>query len=149
MDNAETKGVLGCITGVAMYMYNSINEIVIVLTLLMIFDYVTGISLALKDGNFNPKKGAWGAVNKLMYGIVICLGFLLDFTSSYLLKSAHISISTQGTIGIVVVCYLIANEGLSITKNLVNLGLPVPPILAKTFGIIKDVKDQKEGVNDA
>jgi toxin secretion/phage lysis holin len=148
MENAETKGLLGCITGVAIFLYNSMTEIVIVLALLMLFDYVTGISLALKNKSFSREKGAWGAFNKLMYSVIICSGFLLDYTTTYILKTTHINVSTQGAIGIVVVLYLIGNEGLSITKNLIKLGLPVPPILAKAFGIIKDAK-QKEGVNDA
>ena len=149
MENMQTKGLLGCIAGVAMFLYNSISEIIIVLVLLMIFDYITGVLYSLKINTFDKKTGAWGAVQKLMYSIIVSLGFLIDLTLINVLKTANIDINLKGSFGIVVVLYLIGNEGLSITKNLINLGLPVPPIIAKAFGIIQNAKElQKEGVSD-
>lgn len=138
MNNVAEKSIIACVTLVLTYIYNCVNEVLVVLVILLLFDYLTGIFVSLKNGTFCARIGFWGAVKKSMYGIVITMGFLTDFTITYISKTMQIKFSTYGSIGIVVVLYLIGNEGLSIIKNLITLGLPVPPILSKMFGIMKE-----------
>lgn len=137
-DNYEAKGIIGAAVGVFGFLYGCITEILVVLGILMLFDYITGVTVALKEGNFNPAQGVWGAIRKLFYIMIVATGFLADFTISDIATKVDLEINTHGLLGIVVTLYLIGNEGLSLTRNWVILGLPAPPFLRKLFGYIKD-----------
>jgi phage-related holin len=51
------KGIFGALIAVFSFLYNCISEMVIVLAILMIFDYITGVLVAKRDNKFNSKKG--------------------------------------------------------------------------------------------
>lgn len=138
MQDFQIKSVFGAFIGVFLFLYNSITEIIVILALLMMADYITGIIIAFKNGCFHPSEGIWGAIKKSMYSIVIMCGFLADFIFNYLSKSIQVPVTSPGMIGLAVTLYLIANEGLSIFRNLVKIGIPVPDFLMKIFGYIKD-----------
>ncbi len=138
MENAATKGAMGVVAGVFGYLCDSFNALLVVLGILMIVDYLTGVTVSLKKGTFDKNMGIWGAVKKLFYVLIVLLGFLADYTISDIAARAGIDFSTQGLLGIAVTLYLIGNEGLSITENWVILGLPSPTFLTKAFGFMKD-----------
>ena len=142
MSDFETKTLIASCTGVLLYLYNSVTEIIVILVLLMLADYITGLAVAFKQGCFHPSEGVWGAIKKSMYSIVIMCGFLADFIVNYLSKSISLPFQSAGLIGLAVTLYLIANEGLSIFRNLIVVGVPVPPILMKVFGYLKDEAGQ-------
>jgi toxin secretion/phage lysis holin len=138
MEEATMKSILGIIAGVFGYLVGSFNALLVVLAILMIIDYLTGVTLALKNREFDPALGVWGAVKKLFYVLIVLMGFLADYTILYICENAGMDFSTKGLLGIAVTLYLIGNEGLSIIKNWVVLGLPVPPFLRTVFGYMKD-----------
>ena len=49
-----------------------------------------------------------------------------------------LSIRVEGTVTTAMYVYLIGTEGLSIIQNLIILGIPVPEIMIKIFGLIRD-----------
>jgi toxin secretion/phage lysis holin len=141
MTENTSKGIIGSCIGVMSYLYGCISEIIIILVIFMIFDYITGVVVALKERKFCKSVGAWGVVKKVMYIILIVIGFLADFSAAYLIQKIGIKFSTNGALGLCVVLYLIGNEGLSLTKNLIALGLPAPPFLTKSFGLMKSTAE--------
>jgi len=152
-ESTVTKGFIGSIVAVGAYLANCITSILVVLAILLIMDYIAGVTLALMQGCFDAKKGVQGAIKKLFYIFLVLLGFLLDFVITTASQDAGLSFSTGGFFGIAVTVYLIGNEGLSILESLVGIGLPVPPFLAKAFGYMKDqtgkmVKIPKEEKQD-
>lgn len=146
-ENIEAKGILGAIIGVMSFMYGCINEIIVILALFMVMDYITGVVLALMEGKFCRSLGTKGAVKKLGYIILVVVGFLADFTITLLVQKTGIKFNTNGSLGLLVVLYLIGNEGLSITKNLIGMGLPAPPFLVKSFGLMQDTANKLGGGN--
>ena len=146
--DADKKTLIGSIFGVMAFLYGCITEIVIVLVLLMIFDYITGVTVALKERKYDPMQGCWGALKKLFCIMMVTVGFLLDYIAQLVAEHANIGFSTGGVLGLVVVLYLIGNEGLSLARNWTLLGLPCPPILKKVFRQVQDIgeiKKPKEG----
>lgn len=137
-DNVSTKGYVGTFIGVFGYLAGSFNSLFVVLGLLMIIDYITGTTVAIRKKDFNREKGVWGAVKKLFYIFIVMVGFLADYTITYLSAQMGLTFTTGGLLGIAVTLYLIGNEGLSIIQNWVALDLPVPPFLKSMFGYIKD-----------
>ncbi|NRY60835.1 phage holin family protein [Clostridium beijerinckii] len=54
--------------------------VLIMLTVVMIIDYSTGILDAIKRGEINSKTGMWGIVKKLLYGVAVAVGMVVDWT---------------------------------------------------------------------
>lgn len=138
-ENKETKGLIGLATVVFGYIYNSLNELVIVLILFMIMDYVLGIIQAIKgQEKFDKWIALWGIAKKLLYGFVIVIGFLVDYIIIYLTTKLGIKLPVTSMFGIAVIAYLLGTEGFSIAKHLLILGIPAPSFLLKFFGLLKD-----------
>lgn len=144
-DVMKLKGMFSVVASVFSYLYGCINELIIILVIFMLFDYITGIILAIKQKQFNPDKGIDGAVKKACYSIIIIMGFLMDYIIGYIGPNLNLHINTGGLIGAAVVVYLISTEGLSATRNLINLGLPVPKFLINVF---ENLKEKSEGGNE-
>ena len=137
------KSVIGTIAYVAGYIKGSFNELLVILAIFMVCDYISGTVLALTRGEFSVKKGLLGATKKLFYIFLVLMGFLLDLLVSVTGEKLGISIETMGALGMAINCYLIGTEGLSILESLVAMGLPVPEFLKKALGIIKDSGEEK------
>jgi toxin secretion/phage lysis holin len=144
LEDANKKTLIGTIFGVMSFLYGCITEIVIVLAILMVFDYITGVTVALKERKFDPNVGVWGACRKLFYIMIVAVGFLADYVVQIVAEEASIGFSTGGVLGLAVVFYLIGNEGLSLARNWTRLGLPCPPILKKVFGQMQDAGKNKK-----
>lgn len=126
------------LTALIMYLYSCINEAVIILIILMIFDYMTGITkLFFLKEPFSCEKGLIGVIRKMLYGILVMTGFLTDYIISTTSVDLGLDIKTNGFIGFIVVFYLIGNEGLSVLNNLVDCGVPMPKQLINIYKKIK------------
>lgn len=136
--DAVTKSGIGLIAGVFAYLRGEINELLVVLAVFMVCDYVSGTVLALAQGKFSVKKGMLGAVKKLFYLFLVLMGFMIDFLLVKAGAQLGLSISTRGAFGMAINCYLIGTEGLSVIESLAALGLPIPKFLKKALGLIRD-----------
>ena len=149
VSDISSKSIIAVIAGVLSYLKGSFNELLVVLAILMVCDYISGVTAALSQGTFSVAKGLRGAVKKAFYLFLVLIGFLIDYSISYLATEAGLTIVTNGAFGIAITCYLIGTEGLSVVKCLVWLGLPVPDFVAKAFGKIRDRSDKIAGQEDS
>jgi len=134
-----TKGTIAVITGVFSYLAGCINELVIVLAMLVIMDYILGIAAVfMQEKQFDSKLALKGAFKKALYAFVIVLGYLGDYMIHYVSEGFGVVIPVKAILGIAVTLYLIGTEGFSICKNLILVGVPVPDWLLKFFGLVKD-----------
>jgi phage-related holin len=137
--NVGSKSIIALFAAVGGYLYNSLTEMIAVLTILMILDYVVGILAAIKQGQkFDKEKALWGAAKKALYGAVLIVAYLGDYIIIYLTQNAGISLPIKGFLGIAVTLYLIGTEGFSNVQSFIVLGLPAPVFLLKFFGLIRD-----------
>ena len=136
--NAGTKTFIGLITGVLMYFWDCITEVMVILLFVLILDYITGVVQGFLNGGFSLKKAWKGIVKKVMYGPVLILGFAADYIVMYLTKNIGVEWGLSGVIGIAACIYLIGTEGFSIIQNLLLIGVPTPDFLGKVFGLIRD-----------
>jgi len=109
-------------------------------------DYLTGLAVAIKgrstktkNGGLSSKAGFDGILRKALILSVVLMAALLDHALG---DSTAIFTTTT-------VCYYIANEGLSILENLVQLGIPVPNALRCALGMVEEKakledKDEKK-----
>ena len=143
-ENNYIKTVLASVCGVTGYLLNCISEIIVIMGIALIIDFFLGVLVSFKEGRWTVEKGFWGAIKKMGYMVCILLAFLLDFTLNWLLKQSGTEISTSGVFGISTTCYLIGTEGVSILRNLIMLGVPVPKFLSKGFRNLKTKLEDKD-----
>jgi len=130
------------------YFQNIFVPLVILITV-MVVDYISGVAAAWVNHELSSKTGLVGIVKKLSYLALVVAGCSIDYLISVLgaqLTGAEISIKA---VGLVVVCWLIINELISILENVAKQGGPVPPFLA---GILVHLRETTEkqipGVSD-
>ncbi len=92
-------------------------------------DYISGVLLAIKNGNLNSKKGFMGLAKKFMIFLVVFLAHLLD------------QVTGIEAIRSMAALFYISNEGISILENLGKLDIKYPQKL-------KDVLEQLEDKNE-
>jgi len=138
-ESVVTKGFIGLVTGVFGYLAGCLNEIVIILALLVVMDYILGIAAVFMQGKqFDGNLALKGAFKKALYAFVIVLGYLGDYLIIYAVEGFGIIIPVKAILGIAVTLYLIGTEGFSICRNLILIGVPVPEWFGKFFGLVKD-----------
>lgn len=138
--NAGTKTILGLMTIVIAYVWGQITTLIIVLAFLMAFDYITGIVAGMftPNGHFDKDKAIRGVVKKVLYSVLLALAFLADYVIFEGLAQFGVNLDINMAVSLAVTLYLIGTEGLSCLQNLILCGVPVPEIMLKIFGLMKD-----------
>jgi len=153
-NTVAVKGFMGVVAGVFGYLAGCLNEIIIILAIMVIMDYVLGIAASImQEKKFDGTLALKGAFKKALYAFAIVLAYLGDYLIIYLADGVGIIMPVKAILGLAVTLYLIGTEGFSITKNLMLVGVPLPDILLKFFGLIRDqagkiVKFPQEGGTD-
>ncbi|WP_422124790.1 holin family protein [Planococcus sp. X10-3] len=96
------------------------------LMLLMAIDIVTGIFKAIKNGNLWSRKSLFGYSRKILIFGVIIVANIIDQI-----------LGLNGAITYATVVFYIANEVLSITENLAEIGVLVPKEIAEKLKVMK------------
>lgn len=106
----------------------------IVLIVFMVLDYITGIMCAFLQKELCSEVGFKGISKKVAIFIILIISVLLDRL-----------LNTDALIFRTMVCYFyIANEGISIIENCVQIGIPVPSALKNALVKIKKEEEEKE-----
>lgn len=138
-ENKEAKGFIALVAAVFGYLYKSINELVVVLMLFILMDYILGILEAFKtQKKFDKWVAFWGILKKLLYGFLLIVAFLVDYIIIYFSTKIGIKLPVASLFGIAALAYLLGTEGFSIIKHFLVIGVPAPPFLLKFFGLLKD-----------
>lgn len=108
-----------------------------ILVAVVTIDYITGVGAAFAEKRLDSRIGGRGIVKKVGYFALVALASLIDRgtgMSAPVLKTATI-------------WYLIANEGLSITENLSEIGVPIPKSLQEALRRLRSDEQPKELMN--
>lgn len=128
----EEKGFLALFSIVLGFIANSISIPMIVLLVLMILDYILGITAAIKsERKFDKSIALWGIVKKIGYAVVILFAILIDLLLSQGITELNWDVPYKPIFAIVTTIYLCGLEFFSGCKHLITLGVPVPKFLIK------------------
>lgn len=114
-----------------LYLFGGVKFLHLLL-LLMGLDILTGIIKAIKNGNLWSRKSLFGYARKLLVLIVIITANIIDQV-----------LSLNGTLTFATVLFYIANEALSITENMAQLGVLVPQQLAEKLKVIETQPEER------
>lgn len=109
------KIFLGLFNSAIGYLLGGFDTMLISLLIFMIIDYITGIIKAIIDKKLSSKIGYIGICKKFLILFVIVISTILDRI-----------VGLDNSIRYLVIGFYLANEGLSILENTVEIGIPVP-----------------------
>jgi toxin secretion/phage lysis holin len=96
------------------------------LLIVMVIDYITGISSAIYNKKLSSKIGIKGIIKKFSYLLVIGLSVVIDNLTGQ-----------NGIIRSLVIYCFVANDGLSIIENMAELDIKLPEKLIDSLEQIK------------
>lgn len=108
-----------------------------ILVLVMVIDYISGVAAAWVRHELSSRVGLIGIIKKISYLALVVVGCVIDYLVSWLGSSVSGMDISIRAIGLVVICWLIINELISILENVAKQGGPVPPFLASLLRHLK------------
>ena len=102
------------------------------LIVFMVLDYITGLMCELIDKKLSSAVGFKGICKKVLILMLVGVANIMD---------VHV-IGTGSALRGAVVCFYLANEGLSLLENAVHIGLPVPERLKDVLAQLHNREDK-------
>lgn len=127
-----TGGVVAVIGIILQHLFGPWSDSFETLLILMVIDYITGISAAYINPNMkldSSKCGA-GALKKVVILLIIATTYRIDLIGQTMAKD-------------VVLLFFIGREALSVLENAANCGLPIPQKLKDTLAQFTEAKNKK------
>ena len=121
---------------------------IVVLLVMMVIDYLSGMAAAWAQGVLSSKIGAKGIIKKVGYMALIVVAMGVDYLICSGISAASLDIGYNMWFGLLVAVWLIINEMISILENLDRLDVPIPGFLraiVRKLKISADGKDEKNG----
>lgn len=138
------EGIFKCITSGCVVCIGALfgrqDEWLLALVIIVVIDYLTGISKAYILGKLNSRVGLKGVLKKVMYFAVVAVASIIDDL-----------LNAQGAVRLAAIGLLIGNESLSILENCTEAGIPVPKVLVRALDKLKhydnidDIDDKNGG----
>lgn len=137
--------VAAAIGALAAY-FNVLLIPLIVLAIVMLIDYVTGMASAAYSGKISSRVGIMGILKKAGYFALVAVGMVADYLISSALVKIGIDLKITYCFGMIITIWLIINELISILENLGELNVPLPSFLVNIIKTLKSkVEEQAEG----
>lgn len=116
------------------------------LTVLMITDFISGMAASKKEAleypedkskGWSSKRGVQGIYKKLGYALAIAVAMSVDWLIFNVCSNMGIKIPTSTFFGLLTAIWFIINELLSILENAGRMGTPLPDFLKKAIAVLK------------
>lgn len=120
----------------------------IVMLVVMVIDYGTGMAEAYISHTLNSRIGVTGILKKIGYIIAVTVGIVADYLISSALGNCGINIPINCCIGMIVTVWFIINELISILENLSEIGTPLPKFLISIVKRLKTTVESKTNENE-
>lgn len=117
--------ISGAIAAAIAY-FNVLLIPIVMLCVVMAFDYITGVIGAWHRGELSSRVGWYGIVKKVCYLFAVAVGMVVDYVCISALSQIHVDVGAVHIFGMLVIVWLILNELLSILENLDKIGVPLP-----------------------
>lgn len=119
----------------------------IVLVVVMLLDYITGMVKAWEAGELSSKIGIKGILKKLGYLVIVSVACVVDWCVRYGVESAGMDWKFEFLFASIVLLWLVINELISILENVSAIGVPVPSFLTAIINKLKTSTENKVGDN--
>lgn len=133
-----------------------LGPVLIILTVMMVLDYITGMLAAKEEALEHPedpkfgwssKKGAQGIIKKVGYLCIIAVAMVVDYIILHVAAAMGITVSTKAFFALLVAVWYVLNELLSIIENAGRMGAQVPDWLCRYIAVLKETIDHKANID--
>lgn len=121
---------------------------IVILVLVVIIDYITGMWKAWNRGELSSRVGLKGLFKKVGYIFVVAVSGVLDWLFISGLSQIGIEVNVSFYFGLIVTIWFIINECISILENLAVIGIPLPSFLVKIVHKLKITVENKVDTNE-
>ena len=97
------------------------------LLIVIVIDYLTGITSAIYNKKLSSKTGLKGILKKFCYLLVVALSVVIDKL-----------LGNSGLVRNLVIYFFVANDGLSIIENMAEMNIKLPKKLIESLEQIKE-----------
>lgn len=98
---------------------NKYAAIVVFVVIVVCMDIITGIIASCATGEkISSEKGTKGFWKKMALFAALAFGFLLDYFIPYMVSYTGIELPASALFGVMIGCYIVINESISICENL-------------------------------
>ena len=129
---AKIQMAVAAIGGWLGYFLGGMDGLMIALIVFMALDYITGLMCAMIDKKLSSAVGFKGICKKVLILMLVGVANILD---------VHV-IGTGSALRGAVICFYLANEGLSLLENAAHIGLPVPERLKDVLAQLHNREDK-------
>lgn len=125
---------------------NKYAAIVVFVVIVVCMDIVTGIIASCATGEkISSEKGTKGFWKKMALFAALAFGFLLDYFIPYMVSYTGIELPASALFGVMIGCYIVINESISICENLYRCNDEIlPKWVVKLLTQSKDQLNQDE-----
>lgn len=141
-ENAVHIILSAVIAGISAY-FEIIAVPIIMLIVVMVIDYFTGLEGAYVNKQLNSRIGIIGIIKKISYLGLVAVGMVIDYVIKSALTQVGVNIDFGYCIGMLIVIWLIINELISILENLAEIGVPLPKFITKIVDRLKSTIEDK------
>lgn len=127
------RGLGSIFGGAIVYLYGSIDRLLVALVAFIVIDYVTGIVKALILKELSSEVGFKGLAKKVLILLLVAAANIVDRLTN-----------ADGLIRSMMCLFFIANEGLSILENCALMGVPFPKKFKQILEQLKKQNDESE-----
>ena len=146
MKDFAIKGAVTVIlAGAAAYFHQLVGPL-IVLAIVMVVDYITGMTAAWATGTLNSRVGVMGIVKKVSYLFAVAVAVVVDYVITTAATGTGMDLGNIHIFGLLVCIWFILNECISILENLSEIGVPLPGFL---IAVAKRLKKSAEKTGEA
>ena len=141
-ENVLQSVITFIVAGVSAY-FQIIAIPLIMLFVVVLVDYITGMASAYSNNELSSRKGLKGICKKAGYFCLVAVGIITDYVICSALSSIGITSEVTMMFGLTVTIWLIINELISILENLAKMDVPIPAFLTKIIKKLKTTVEDK------
>lgn len=143
------QALIAAVVGAVAAYFNVLLVPLVVMLVVMVIDYFTGMAEAYISHTLNSRIGVTGILKKIGYIIAVAVGIVADYLISSALVNCGINITINCCIGMIVTVWFIINELISILENLSEIGTPLPKFLVSIVKRLKNTVEAKTNENES
>ena len=145
MKEKTLKGVVTVALAAVGSYFRQLALPVILLAIVMVLDYATGLASAWIRRSLSSRSGLIGIIKKLGYMVLVAVAAVVDWIIQISAEQAGISIALPSIFALLTTIWLTLNECISILENLHEIGVPMPPFLLAVIERLKKGTENSGG----
>ncbi len=124
--------MLGAAAG---FLWGELDGLLLALISFIVLDYLTGVAAAITEKRLSSGIGFTGIARKGVILVVVAVGHMVD---------VHMLGGTGAVFRSAVICFYLANEGMSILENAGRMGMPFPRRLKEMLRQLEEESENEE-----